>query len=929
VDGAAAGLLGRRRECDVLEGLLEDVRAGRSRALVLRGEEGVGRTALLDHLCRRAAGCRVARVVGVESEMELAFAGLHQLCAPMLPRLDDLPGPQRDALATAFGLGAGPPPDRFLLGLAVLGLLADAAAGRPLVCLIDDAQWLDRATVQALAFVARRLAAESVAMVFAVRDPDDGDEFRGLPELVLHGLGGDDARALLDGAIQGRLDARVRDRILAETRGNPLALLELPRALAPAELAGGYGLPGTRPVATRIEQSFLRRLEALPDDAQRLLAVAAAEPVGDATVLWRAAEQLGLSRDAAAAAEAEGLIDIAGLVRFRHPLVRSAAYRAASAEERQRVHGVLADLTDPAADPDRRAWHRAQATLGPDEDVAAELERSASRAYARGGVAAAAAFLERAMQLTPDPARRAARAIAAAQAKFDAAAPEAALELLAGAEGGTLDDLQRARLERLRGRIAYLRSRGSDAPPLLLDAARRLEPLDARLARETYLEALGAAIFAGRFAGDGGVEAVARVARDAPPPLGPPRSLDLLLDGLAIRYTDGYRAAMPVMRRAIDAFRREEGHGEAGVRWLWLACPVAPAPIALDLWDDGTWHDLATRAVALARESGALSILPLALSYRAGMHVLAGEFAAAEGLVEESDAITAAAGNAPLNYTRLILVSWRGDEDEATRLIAADLRDATARGDGRAVGFAHVATAVLCNGLGRYEQAFAAAARACEHDDLGFYGWSLVELVEAAVRSGRDDVAADAFARLEERTSMAGTDWAAGAEARSRALLSAGAAAERLYGDAIDRFSRSRIVVHLARARLLFGEWLRRENRRLEAREQLRGAHEMLSRIGARAFAERARRELTATGETVRRRAADRRERLTAQELQVARLARDGRTNAQIAAELFLSARTVEWHLGKVFAKLGIGSRRELRDALPVREEAVPGGGPG
>ena len=622
-------LRGRRSERETLDRLLDGVRAGQSRVLVLRGETGVGKSALLDHLRARASGCRIARAMGVESEMELAFAGLHQLCAPMLEGVERLPGPQRDALRTAFGLSAGETPDRFLVGLAVLGLLSDAAEERPLVCVVDDAQWLDRTSIQTLSFVARRLLAESVAMVFAVRDSADGPDLAGLPEMALGGLGGDDARALLDSAMRGPLDERVRDRIVAETRGNPLALLELPRGLTHAELAGGFGIPGARPLAGRIEESFLKRVRTLPAETQRLLLTAAAEPVGDASLLWRAAGRLGLGTHAAEPAEAAGLIEIGSRVRFRHPLVRSAAYRAASPQERRQVHGALAEATDPGADPDRRAWHRAQATLGPDEDVAEELERSAGRAQGRGGVAAAAAFLERATELTPDPGRRASRALAAAQAKFDAAAPDSAFDLLTTAEMVPLDALQRARLERLRARIAFARRRGSDAPPLLLDAATRLEALDAGLARETHLEALGATIFVGRLNRDTGVREAARAARAAPPGSQPPGPLDLLLDGLATRYTETYEAGAPLLGQALRAFRLEVGRREAGVRWLWLACPVAPEPIALELWDDETWHELATRAVAVARDSGALTVLPIALSYRACGPGRAGALAAA------------------------------------------------------------------------------------------------------------------------------------------------------------------------------------------------------------------------------------------------------------------------------------------------------------
>jgi DNA-binding CsgD family transcriptional regulator len=918
-------LRGRRSERETLDRLLESVRAGQSRVLVLRGEEGVGKSALLAYLLERAGGCRIARVVGVESELELAFAGLHQLCAPWLDRLERLPGPQRDALGTAFGLSAGDAPDRFLVGLAVLGLLSDAAAERPVVCVVDDVQWLDRASAQTLAFVARRLLAESVAMVFAVREPGAGQELSGFPEIVLGGLSNADARALLDTAIPGRLDEQVRNRIVAETRGNPLALLELPRDLTPAELAGGFGLPAARPLAGRIEESFLRRLRSLPPETQRLLVTAAAEPIGDAALLWRAAGRLGIGTDAAAPATAEGLVEIGADVRFRHPLVRTAAYRAASPGERRAAHRALAEATDPAVDPDRRAWHLARATSGPDEGIAEELERSAGRAQGRGGIAAAAAFLERAAELTPDPARRGARALAAAQAVHQAGAPDAAMQLLASAELGPLSGVHGARAEVLRARIAFASSRGGDAPPLLLDAARRLTALEPRLARETYLEALGATIFAGRLSGDPGAREAAQAALAAPPAPPPPRALDLLLDGVATRFTEAPGLSVPPLRQALRAFLQEvRGRGRNDIPWLWLACPVAPEPIALELWDDARWEELATRAVALARETGALAVLPIALSYRACMHVHAGEFDAASALLSEADAIAVATGDAPLRYTQLVLVALRGSEAKAMEQIEADVQDATARGEGRAIGLARYATALLNNGLGRYETALDAAARACEYEDLGFIGWALTELVEAAARSERPDVAAAALRRLEEATLASGTDWALGTLARSRALLSDGPAAEEGYREAIERLARSRVAVHRARAHLVYGEWLRRESRRLDAREQLRVAHEMLARFGAEAFAERARRELVATGQSVRRRAVETRDELTAQELQIARLAAGGRTNPQIGAELFLSPRTVEWHLRNVFAKLRIRSRRELREALDGPEGRAP-----
>jgi DNA-binding CsgD family transcriptional regulator len=909
-------MLGRRSECETLDRLLADVHAGRSRALVLRGEAGVGKTALLEHLLDRASGCRIARAAGVESEMELPFAGLHQVCAPFLDRLEHLPGPQREALGTVFGRSAGPAPDRFIVGLAVLGLLSDIARDRPLVCVVDDAQWQDRATMQTLGFVARRLMAESVGLVFAVREPSDITDLAGLSELAVGGLSDADARALLDRALPGRLDERVRDRIVAETRGNPLGLLELPRGLTVAELAGGFGLPGALPLTTRIEQSFVRQLDGLAPETRRLLLLAAAEPVGDAGLLWRAADELGLSADAAEPARAAGLIETGVSVRFRHPLVRSVAYRTATAGDRREAHRALAAATDPAADPDRRAWHRARAAVGPDEDLAGELERSAGRARARGGVAAAAAFLARATELTPDPAVQAARTLAAAQAKFDAAAPETALEILASAEPAKLDELDSARHARLRAQITFARTRGAGAARLLLEAAQRLDPFGPELAREAYLEALRAAIFAGRLIDGTTVQAIAQAARSAPPAAQPPRAIDLLLDGLTTRFSEGYGPGAAPLRRALEAFWHEGDPTEDDQRWLWLACPVAPEPVGPDLWDDATWERLSGRAVAMARDAGALTVLPIALTARASVHVMCGEFAAADVLIAEADAISAATGNAPLPYTAVLLAAWRGDKAAATGLIERGVARATATGEGRAIGLAEHATAVLHNGLGQYSVALAAARRACAYDDPGFYGWSLVELVEAAVRVEADDEAAWALGELEARTRAAATSWARGVECLTRALCSDDDDADPLYREAIDQLGACRVVLHTARAQLLYGEWLRRRQRRTDARAQLRAAHETFRDSGADAFAERAGRELAATGEVVRRRTDDTRDHLTPQEAQIARLAAEGRTNPEIGAELFISPRTVEYHLAKVFTKLGIASRRELQRAL-------------
>jgi DNA-binding CsgD family transcriptional regulator len=909
------GLLGRQSERQALDGLLAGVRGGQSRVLVLRGEAGVGKSALLDHLTAGATGFRIARAAGVESEMELPFAGLHALCAPMLDRLDVLPGPQRDALGTAFGIDAGPAPDRFMVGLAVLSLLADVAEREPLLCVVDDAQWLDRVSAQTLAFVARRLLAERVGLVFGLRHDDD-HRFAGLPELAVDGIAERDARRLLDATIPGPLDERVRDRILAEAAGNPLALLELPRGLSPTAVAGGFGLLGSMPLTSRIEEGFVRQLEPLPAVTQLLLLLAAAEPVGDVTLLHRAAERLGIAPGEAGPAEAAGLIEIGARVRFRHPLVRSAAYRAASVDDRRRVHRALADATDPRADADRRAWHRAHAAAGPDEAVADALERSAGSAQARGGIAAAAAFLARATELTPDAARRGGRALAAARAMFESAAPESALDLLAVAELCPLDPLGRAQLTRLRGEIVFALRRGSDAPPLLLDAAAQLETLDPALSRETYLEALGAAMHSGRLASGSSVRTAAEAARAAPAAPNPPRSVDLVLDGMATRFTEGPGAGVPPLRRALQAFCDEDldGH-EAVMRWLVL-CPVVQSLTVFELWDDDAFAAVATRGARLAREVGALTMLPVTLTYLCGAHMFAGEYAAAAARLQEADAITAATGNVGLIHGAMLLSAWSGAEAEAQGLIEAGLQSATVRGEGRVLALAGHVTAVLNNGLGRYDAAVDGALRGTEDDDQGYAAAALVELVEAATRAGRPELAAGALPRLEERTRAAGTDWALGVLARARALTSEGDAADALYREAIERLGRTRMRVESARAQLVYGEWLRRESRRADAREQLRAAYEAFGRIGAEAFAERAGRELTAAGESVSRRAAGTREVLTSQEAEISRLAADGHSNPEIGAQLFISPRTVEYHLRKVFAKLGISSRRDLAEAL-------------
>jgi DNA-binding NarL/FixJ family response regulator len=906
-------LLGRERECEVLDQLLNGARSGDGGVLVMHGEAGVGKTALLEYAVEAAGEFRIARTIGVEAEMELPFAAAQQLCAPFLELMERLPQPQHDALDVAFGLVRGPAhpaPDPFLVGLAVLGVLAEAAEEQPLVCGIDDAQWLDSASARALAFVARRLVAEKIALVFATREL--GDTLTGLPELSVAPLERRDARALLESVLPARLDESVLERIVAETRGNPLALLELPRGLTPTQLAGGFGLPATAPLAAGIEGGYARRLAMLPSDARRLLLVAAADPVGDPALVWRAAERLGIPESAAYIVESEQLLTLSPRVVFRHPLVRSAVYGAAGLDERREVHRALAEATDFDIDPDRRAWHRAQATATPDEEVAGELERSAARAQARGGLAAAAAFLERAVALTPEPSRRAQRALAAAQAKSQAGALDDALGLLETAESGAaVDGVLRARVHLLRGQIAFAARRGSDAAPLLLAAARELETVDPSLARATYLEALSAAMFAGRLAHGGGVVEISEAALAGPPPPETPQPSDLLLQGLAVRFTEGYAAGTPLLKEALNAFQRATDPSPNDARWLWFA-----SLIALYMWDDHGWTVLFTRQLELARRLGALPALVFALGTGTTVYAFLGELRTAAILEEEHRAASEATGIASNPVPRLGLASLRGRDAEFAELIRTTVREAEARGEGIALTTAEFLSGGLYNGLGRYEAALDAAVPAERFYTEGTAIWALTELIEAAVRLGQPERARGAFERVQETTRAAGTDWALGIEARLRALLSEGDQADELYNEAIRRLARSRVRVQLARTHLLYGEWLRRQRRRLNAREQLRTAHELFTDFGVEAFAERARLELEATGERARKRTADTLYELTPQETQIARLAAQGETNREIAARLFISASTVEYHLRKAFRKLDVKSRVQLEGRL-------------
>jgi DNA-binding CsgD family transcriptional regulator len=907
-------LIGRRAECGMLDRLVEAVCAGQSRALVLAGDAGVGKTALLEHLVSRAAECQVMQVAGVESEMELAFAGLHQLCVPLLPGLGDLPEPQAAALRIVFGISAGPPPDRFLVGLATLGLLAQAAEDRPLVCVVDDEQWLDRASAQVLGFVARRLGAESVGLVFAARVPSS--DVAGLSQLPVAGLSAADARALLGAEVAVPLDDWVRDQLVAESGGNPLALLEWPRALTTHhQWVGGFGLPGAVRLPGGVAEGFRRRLDVLPEQTRRLLLIAAADPLGDAGLVWRAAAQLGIEAEAAGPAVEDRLVEFGTRVLFRHPVVRSVVYTSASMGERRQVHGALAQVTEAQHDPDRRAWHRAHAAAGPDDNVAAELEGSAGRAQARGGLAAAAAFLERATMLTLHPEKRAQRALAAASAQVQAGGFDAARDLLSIAEALVPSDFQQARIEMIQAQLAFATTRGAGAPQLLLKAAQRLESIDAGMARTTYLQAVTAAIFSDDESG-GDVGEIARAAATAPPSAGSATATDLLLDGISGHYSQGYVAGATLVRAALDQFGTGGMSPEHELRGLFLAAMLA----AQYLWDYPRWQLLSDRYLELARSLGALSELPSALAVKVNCLALGGELSTAAALNRELRAVVEATGSDFPPYAALVVAGMRGRPGEVSDLIDSASSDLSQRGEGYGISIATWTSAMADNGVGNYQAALRSASFRRPPSllaRLSIGSFRVPEVVEAAVRCGQADIAADAVDRFADVAGVSGTDWACGVAARCRALISEGPAAEGLYRESVERLGRTGLRPDLARAHLLYGEWLRRERRRSEARAELRCAYDMFEEKGMEGFAQRARRELEATGETARKRTtAPDPQLLTAQEAQIARMARDGHSNPEIGARLFISTRTVEYHLQKVFTKLDVQSRKQLDRVL-------------
>jgi len=901
-------LVGRTAEQAVFDQLLASGRAGHGAPLVLSGEPGVGKSALLDYAARQATGYQVIRAQGVASEMDLPYAGLQLLCTSVDDSLGRVAPSQREALETAVGLRPGPPRDRFLVGLGLHALLTAFAEAQPVLCLVDDAQWLDRASVQVLTFVARRLKADSVVVVVAQRHHEPLGQLAGLPELTLEPISDASARTLFATAMPGRIDHAILARIIAEARGNPQAILESVDGISPAEfsggLIGGAGLHARRPVV----EDLLTRMAALPSNSRQLLVVAAAEPIGDPALMWRAAAALGIPIDAVEPLEANGLVSVGSRVLFARPLLRSVVYAEAAESERRRAHRALAEAAEQASARDRQAWHRVQASTAPNEEAAAELARYADTARERAGVAASAAFLERAALLTPDSGRRADRSLAAAAVKLAAGDPHAAARLAVIADMGAIDQSQRNRVALCLAQIGSAHRHDSGASELLLTAARQLAPDEPAIAREAYLDALTSALRIGRF-GTITAEEIALAALSTPAASDPPRAADLLLDALASRFAKGYGEAVQPLNGALEALQWEEC-GDEALRWLSLA-----ARLATDLWDDGSWHAITGLQLRLARRADALATLPDAWTDRAMVELSSGDFAAASALVDAADALTARMHGPRHSGASLVLAAWRGHDSALGSCEAAE-QDAYERADGSLYATASYSAALLGNGRRRYEVALTAAQDAAQFDEPGLCGWALVELIEAAARRARLDVASCALERLSARTRLVRTDWAAGTEARCRAVLSAGSAAEDLYVEAIERLKRSRIKTELARSQLLYGEWLRRQGRRIDARKPLRMAREEFVVMGAKSFAERAHLELLASGETARTRAVHTQTQLTPQETRVGLLARDGLTNLEIGEQLFVSPRTVEYHLHKVFAKLHISSRKELHLAF-------------
>ena len=909
-------LIGRDAEQQTLTEMLDSIRGGTSRALVLRGEPGVGKSSLLGYATEHAEDMQVVRMVVVESENHLGFAAAHRLLMPFLPELDRLPEPQRRALSVAFGLVPGPPADPFLVGLAALTLLSDAAEARPVLCVVDDAHWLDEESSDLLGFVARRLLAERVGLLFAVRDNADlASHPQALPQLSIFGLPDQAAFELLETSVAQPIDPAVAAHLVAETGGNPLAVVEAARELTPDQLSGAVPLPEPLPVGHRLEESFLRRVRELPQDSQALLLLAAAGSPGKGDLLWRAAAEIGIPDSAATAPEAAGLMTLWPEVRFAHPLVRSAVYHAATAAQRRGAHRALAMASE--LDSVSRAWHLAAAAARRDEKIAAEVESAADQTRSRGGYAATALLLERAAQLTPDPEHRAERELAAAQVHVLAGTVDRANALLGHAVPGLRKPRSSAEATRLQGTIEATCGRVADATAALVDAAQRLRPLDPAAAADALLSALESSAFAGWAQSAPLLGEIAHIARELPPTGGPADSAPmLLLQGYTARVTAGYAAGAPLMRGAITAFVRGAGDPDVALRRLELS-----AISAADLLDETALERLTKIWIDAARQSGALARLAGGLAFRSAfVDAPSGRLSAARTANAEASDLGQVTHNPaivpPTGAHRVITLALSGNEPMARETAAAVAREAPSRGAAGEAAVAGYALGVLEISLGNYASAVACLEPAYLDGTPLIGTQALPDLVEASVRAGQRELAEGALMRLAERASASATPLALGLLARSQALVAGSGDAQERYEEALQLLGGTRSLPQLARTHLLYGEWLRRQRLRREARDQLRTALEIFEATGLDAFAERSRVELRTTGERVRKQVIGEPEELTPREAQIATLVSEGEGNRQIAAQLFVSPSTVEYHLRKVFRKLGVTSRTQLAHRL-------------
>jgi DNA-binding CsgD family transcriptional regulator len=892
-------VLGRHDEKLAVEELLSSARRGRSGVLVIEGEAGMGKSTLLQYASEQATGFRVVRLSGVESEMELAFSGLHQLCLQLPLDNDRLPEPQLRALKLAFGLAPGVLPDCFLVALALLTLVSNLAQGGPCLLLVDDAQWLDQVTRQVLGFVARRLEVDPVAICFATREPlvDLG----GLRAIQLDGLPSEVARQLLNTVLPGPVGPRVRDAILDISNGNPLAILEIPHGLSAVDLAGEVTFGGFSGRLNPVERNFEQRIAKLPTDTRTLLLLAAAEPQGNWAIVSRAADLLGVAPGALDAAELEGLcrVDRRGGIAFHHPLVRSAVYRLSSSAHRQAVHQALATALELDHGRDRRAWHRALASIGPDEEIAAELERSATEATERGGIAAGAALLARSVALTPDTVRRNERTLLAAEAVMHSGNLDEARRFLDTAITAELNGPQLARMLQLEARLNYAVKPGAETIASLVEAAKQLLPHDANLARDTYLEALVAAMQRTSSDGKHGWIEIARSLRALLDRSKPLQAVDLLLDGLTTTVIEGHHAGAPILKRALQAYLRGDVGADEILRWWQLGFYAAAV-----VWDDVSWTEVMDCTVRVARESGSLLVLASALNYQAIAQLGAGDIDLADGAIQEGEGILASIGQPMALTARPVVEALRGSSHSTT---TEDVYGLVAD---------YTSAMMLANGRGDFQAGLDAAHRAMEHKVIGkTMIWQ--EIIEVATGSGDQELARAALQVVRSQVEACGTDLGLGTLARCEALLSSGQEAEAQYQEAILRLSHSQAKLQNARAHLVYGEWLTREGRESDATHALQVAHELFRHMGAQAFAGRAERALEATGLHVGCASYVSPGQLTPRENQIARLAAQRQTNPEIAAQLFISSTTVDYHLRKVFRKLNVNSRRQLQEVLP------------